>query len=76
MLKEGGALAAIGVAAGLLLSIPCSRLLSGALFGVSPGNVAVYASVSALILAISAAAIWIPARRAAAVDPLSALQAP
>ncbi|MEP6769333.1 MAG: ABC transporter permease [Acidobacteriota bacterium] len=76
VLKEGGALAAIGVAAGLILSIPCSRLLSGALFGVSPGNLAVYASVSVIILAISTAAIWIPARRAAAVDPLSALQAP
>lgn len=76
VLKEGGALAGIGVAAGLLLSVPCSRLLSGALFGVSSGNIGVHAAVAVLILAISTAAVWLPARRAAAVDPLSALQAP
>lgn len=75
VLREGGSLAAAGIGAGVLLSIPASRLLSGLLFGVSPADPEVLAGVALFVLSTCAVAVSLPARRAAALDPLRALQA-
>ena len=74
MLREGMALAAVGVAAGITGALPLSPLVRGLLYGVGPhdpGNVAVVAVVT---LAAAAVASWIPARRATRVDPMVALR--
>jgi putative ABC transport system permease protein len=74
VLRRGLALAGAGLAAGILAALGLSRLLSSLLFGVGAGDPATYAAVSALLLLVSAAACWIPARRATRVDPVTALR--
>jgi putative ABC transport system permease protein len=69
------ALAATGIAIGLAGSLVLGRFLSSLLFGVSPRDVASLLA-AALALALTAAlAAWLPARRAARVDPMTALRA-
>ncbi|MEO8432638.1 MAG: ABC transporter permease [Acidobacteriota bacterium] len=75
VLRQGAGLAAMGIVAGILVSLPLMRLLSTLLFGVGAADPAVYASVCLLVLAVAAVAVAIPARRAARTDPLVALQA-
>jgi putative ABC transport system permease protein len=64
-----------GIAAGLLLSAALARLLSGQLFGVSPFDPLVYGTVAAVLGTTALAASFLPARRAAKVDPIAALRA-
>jgi putative ABC transport system permease protein len=63
-----------GIAAGLLAAIPLTRLLAASLYEVSPGDPSAFLAAAALLLAVSAAACAIPARRAARIDPMSALR--
>jgi putative ABC transport system permease protein len=51
-----------------------SRLLGSLLFGVSPTDPAVFAAGSATVVIVAMAAVYLPARRAAATDPLEALR--
>jgi predicted permease len=66
-------------AAGLAMGIPGaffgSRVLSSLLYGVAPGEPALLAGACVLLVAVSLAAAWWPARRAASVDPMVALRA-
>ena len=71
---RGVALTAAGIAAGLALAIPVSRLLSSSLFAVSPADPQAYGFAAILLLAIAAAAYALPARRATRVDPAAALR--
>jgi predicted permease len=75
-LVVGGAarLTAVGLACGLLLAIGAGQLLRSQLFGVSPLDPATFAGVIALLAAVALLAAWLPARRAARVDPIVALQ--
>jgi macrolide transport system ATP-binding/permease protein len=74
IMKEAGWLAGVGISAGLLCSIGAASLMRGLLFGVRTWDAATLATVSA-VLAISALlASYIPARRAARVDPMVALR--
>lgn len=74
VLAEGGALSAMGLAIGVVLSVGMARLMSGLLFGVRPVDAVTYVGI-ALLLAVSAlAACYAPARRAARVDPMVALR--
>ena len=76
VLREGAMLAAFGVAGGLALSLWVGRTLRAQLYGVSPVDV-VSLLIAALILSGAALlASWIPARRAARVDPVVALREP
>ncbi len=67
-------IAAIGVAAGLLLSAFSVRLLRNYLYGLSPFDPVAFAAASVVWLAIAILASWYPARRAIRVDPLKALR--
>jgi predicted permease len=71
---QGLKLTLIGAAAGLVGGLAVSRLVSGLLYGVSPGDPATFAGVVALLLAVAVLASWLPARRAALADPMVILR--
>jgi len=71
---RGAQLVAAGVALGLAGSLALTRLLADMLFGVSAGDPAVLAGASLLLAAVAAAASYLPARRAALLDPMVALR--
>jgi ABC-type antimicrobial peptide transport system permease subunit len=64
-----------GTALGLLGAFWASRLLSGFLFGVDARDPITYGSVSLLVVIMCLAASYLPARRTAKVDPVTALRA-
>ncbi|HKP29155.1 MAG TPA: ABC transporter permease [Gemmatimonadales bacterium] len=74
VLGQGMRLAGIGVVIGLVLTFALSRSLSSLLVGVSVFDPLVYTLVAVTLLLVAAAATIIPARRAARVDPVSALR--
>jgi len=61
--------------AGLLLAAAATRLMAGFLFGLSPLDATTFAGMSALFVAVALVASYLPARRAAASDPMVALRA-
>ena len=63
-----------GIAAGLLAALGTAQLVSSLLYGVSPHDPLAYAAVAAALLIASALAAWMPALRAARVDPMVALR--
>jgi putative ABC transport system permease protein len=73
-LRYGVLLAVAGVVLGTPAAVALSRLLSGLLFGVSPLDPLTYATVGLMLVVAAAAASYLPARRAARVDPLVALR--
>jgi predicted permease len=75
MLREGLLLTAAGLAAGGVLAAGAGRLIAGWLYGVSPLDGATYLATSACLAAVALVAAWLPARRAASIDPLVALRA-
>jgi putative ABC transport system permease protein len=66
--------ACVGVAVGVVTGLFLTRLMSGLLYGVTPGDWLTFTLVSACLLIVAAAACAIPARRAAHVDPIIALR--
>ncbi|MGH7575412.1 MAG: FtsX-like permease family protein [Longimicrobiales bacterium] len=71
---RGLALAGAGTAIGLAAALALTRLLSGLLFDVTPGDPVTFADIAVLLLAVATLATWLPARRAAALDPVEALR--
>lgn len=67
-------LAAIGVVIGILVAAVATRLVSGLLFNTNANDPWIYASLSAMLLAMAALACYVPARRAMRVDPMTALR--
>ena len=74
VLATGGGLFLMGAAIGLAAAVVMSRLVSHLLFEVSPGDPVSYVSVVVVFAAIALLACYIPARRAAKVDPMVALR--
>jgi len=68
-------LTAIGLGVGLLLAAGVGQLLRSQIFGVSPLDPVTFVVVTALLAAVAFLAAWVPARRAARVNPIVALQA-
>jgi predicted permease len=71
---HGMRLAGIGIAAGAACGIAVTRLLENLLFSVRTYDPVTYASVSVMIASVAFVAGWLPARRAARIDPLVALR--
>lgn len=74
VLAQGLRLAAMGIAIGVIAALAVTRLMSRFLYGVRPSDPATYLALSALLAAVVLLATLIPARRAAAVDPMAALR--
>jgi putative ABC transport system permease protein len=74
ILRRAAMLTGTGLAVGLLLAFGLAHGVANLLFGVSPNDPAVFASIAAAIAAIALISSWIPARRAASVDPIVALR--
>ncbi len=74
VLREGLALTAIGVGAGLLLALAATRPLASFLYGVQPYDPAILVAVPLVLAGVSLLACWLPARRATRVNPIEALR--
>ena len=75
MTNQGLVLTAFGITGGLLMFAVVARSLRTFLYGVAPSDPMTLAGASVTVVVIAALASWIPARRAAAVDPAEALRA-
>ena len=74
MLAMGGRLVLTGLVIGVAASLASTRLLRSQLFGVQPADPLAYAAVALVLGLVAFVACYIPARRAAAVDPMVALR--
>ena len=71
---QGLKLAMIGVAIGIAGALALTRFLSSLLYGVAPTDPVTFIAVSLILIVVALAACYIPARRAARVDPMVALR--
>jgi putative ABC transport system permease protein len=74
VMRQGALLVAAGLTMGLIGAAALTRYLSGMLFGITPLDPYTYVSVAAAFAALALLACFIPARRAARLDPLAALR--
>jgi ABC-type antimicrobial peptide transport system permease subunit len=74
VIGQGLKLVVIGVAIGLIGSLTMTRVMASMLFGVSATDPMTFVGVALLLLVVAFLACWIPARRAAKVDPIIALR--
>jgi putative ABC transport system permease protein len=74
VIREGMKLALIGVGIGVLCALALTRVIASLLYGVTPTDPITLAGTAFLLLAVALLAAWIPARRAARVDPMLALR--
>ena len=74
VLRQGMRPVAVGSAVGVVASFAVSRLVVSQLYGVSASDPFTLVSIIALLLATASLACWLPARRAARVDPMMALR--
>jgi ABC-type antimicrobial peptide transport system permease subunit len=74
VVKQGLAMAAVGAVLGLVAAGALGSLMESVLFGVQPTDPLTYASVALALVAVCVLATWIPAARAARVDPSTALR--
>jgi len=75
LVGEGMTLALLGVGIGLAGALALTRLMSGLLFSVSPTDPATFATITVILALVALAASYVPARRAARVNPVTALRA-
>ena len=74
IVRQGGLVALAGVASGLGAALAGGRLIESLLYGVSSRDPGVLAGTTLILLAVSLAACWLPARRAARLSPVEALR--
>ena len=74
MVEEGAALAALGTAIGVLLSLGVMRFAASLLYVISPADPLTFVAVPVVLMAVSLLACVPPARSAARVDPVDVLR--
>jgi predicted permease len=74
VLRDAGALAVIGLGAGIAAALALTRVLRGMLFEITTTDPLTYAAMASVLAVAVAIAAWVPARRAARVDPVIALR--
>lgn len=74
-LRQGFALTGVGLVVGVVMALALGRYLSSLLFGVGPLDPVTYVAAIGLTSAAAALASYVPARRAATVDPIETLKA-
>ena len=72
--RQGFLLALVGIVVGLVAAAAGTRVLSTVLYGIDAVDVSTYAGTALLLLLVAAMANWVPARRAASVNPVSSLR--
>jgi ABC-type antimicrobial peptide transport system permease subunit len=72
--RQGVRLALVGAGVGLAASFALMRLMAGFLYGVKPSDPVAFAGSVVVVLLVAVGASWLPARRAAAVQPMEALR--
>jgi len=74
LVREGASLTLAGLALGLVAALLVTRMLASQLYSIEPTDPATFVVVAGVLAAVSLAAAYLPARAAAAVDPLDALR--
>jgi ABC-type antimicrobial peptide transport system permease subunit len=74
VLSDTARMAAIGLGLGVVLSLGAARLEAAVLFGVRPLDALSLAAALCILAIAVAAAAWLPARRAASIEPMQALR--
>ena len=75
VLGRGLRIVAAGIGLGLVAAYAGARVIEGQLFGVPAADLATFVAVPVVLVGVAAVACWVPARRAARVDPVIALSA-
>jgi putative ABC transport system permease protein len=73
--RRGVRLTLVGGAVGVVMALGATQLLRSMLFGIAPTDAITFVAVSALFLLVALVASWMPARRAARIDPVTAMRA-
>jgi predicted permease len=74
VMRQGMRLTGFGIAVGLMGAFGLTRVMASLLYDIKPFDPATFAGVSLLMAAVAACACWLPARRAARVDPIVSLR--
>ncbi len=74
VVREGLRVAGTGAVVGVAVAAAATRLLAGMLYGVTPLDPSTFVAVPVLLLLAAVASVWIPARRAARLDPMESLR--
>ncbi len=74
VLSQGAAMSLLGIVVGVFLALGLTRLIGGQLYGVTPYDPLTYCSAGLVLMVVALMSCYIPARRAAQVDPLVAIR--
>ena len=74
VLRDGASMTLPGIGMGVVVALVLARLMSTMLFGVRPTDILTFASVAVILMIVALLACYLPARRAAALDPMQALR--
>jgi ABC-type antimicrobial peptide transport system permease subunit len=73
--REFGTVIGVGVIAGAAMALAMARVMRGLVFGISTADAVTFLSVTAFLAIVALLATWVPARRALAVEPITAIRA-